>query len=362
MPTSFEIKSSATTYRVSIKVGVIQEILCDKNDHFIIADEYFSSFLSTSGSDYITIPAIETAKALGEMPGIIEKLRQRKISRNTTLVAFGGGVIQDIVGFLASIYMRGIPWIYVPTTLLAMADSCIGGKSSINVGSYKNIVGTFYPPRSVEIDPGLTRTLSLEQRVAGLCEAAKICFCRGGESFGEYMDLSPSIASDVETLTRILEVSLQAKKWFVEVDEFDRGERMLLNLGHTFGHALEAASGFRIAHGVAVGLGIVAAQALATRLGHIYAAGSSTEQLMRHIKGLLRGVPDLDAALAAITVTDLVDAFSSDKKHSREEFTLILINSNNHVERVMLRRDDSSLAIVRAAFSDAIRGYSKPIG
>ncbi len=166
---------------------------------------------------------------------------------------------------MASVYMRGLQWAYIPTTLLAMCDSCIGGKSSINVGPYKNLVGTFHPPAAIMIDPGLVSTLSLEQTVSGLVEACKICYCRGTAAFQEYLDLKPSPSMTEGQIEQAVLLSLSSKKWFIEIDEFDRAQRLLLNFGHTFGHAIEGASHFRISHGIAVGVGMLCA----IRLGEL---------------------------------------------------------------------------------------------
>ena len=137
--------------------------------------------------------------------------------------------------------MRGIAWSYMPTTVLAMVDSCVGGKSSINVGPYKNLVGTFHPPKQIDIDPLLATTLASEQIAAGLIEAAKICFCRGPASFAEYLGQEPGVGMGTQALEHVILTSLLAKKHFIEIDEFDKKERLLLNFGHTFGHAIEGA-------------------------------------------------------------------------------------------------------------------------
>jgi 3-dehydroquinate synthase len=254
--------------------------------------------------------------------------------------------------------MRGLSWIYVPTTLLGMADSCIGGKSSINVGPYKNLVGTFCPPQLVLIDPALAETLSVEQRVAGLCEAAKICFCRGEAPFKAYTDLSPKVDSPIATLTDVIALSLASKKWFIEVDEFDRGERLLLNFGHTFGHAVETASDFRISHGVAVGLGMIAARAFGFGLGRRHDAAATPEALFAHIDALLRQVPGLDRAVRTLEPDSLMSAFAADKKHSRDQFAVIVVDELGGVERLRLPRDAATTARVLSAFEATLERYA----
>ena len=175
-----------------------------------------------------------------------------------------------------------------------------GGKSSINVGPYKNLVGTFHPPAAVVIDPTLALSLTVEQRLSGLIEVCKICYCRGSQAFHEYLELQPSSSMTPDQAERVLFLSLSSKKWFVELDEFDRAERLLLNFGHTFGHAIEGASHFRIGHGVAVGVGVLCALQLGELMGRTYDQGSRVHALSKHIRALLAGIPKLTEELAII--------------------------------------------------------------
>ena len=350
MPASFEISASTGRYAVEVDPGLLSRILQDDGHRVFIADAFIVPLLTAGGIDPIAIVADEPAKSLERISDIVTALRARGANRSTTLIAIGGGVVQDIAGFVASIYMRGIAWRYVPTTLLSMADSCIGGKSSINVGDYKNIVGTFHPPQAVLIDPQLTRTLDAEARVAGLLEAAKICFCRSPEVFDNYLALGPEVDASDTVLTDIVGLSLRSKKWFIEVDEFDRAERLVLNFGHTFGHAIEAASQFRISHGIAVGLGIEAAIALGEAIGRDYGAVLVVARLRRHITDLLLRVTGLDEALATITTAALLAAFESDKKHSQTDFAVIVISEQALVERLLLPRDARSAQLIARAF------------
>ncbi|WP_448629983.1 3-dehydroquinate synthase [Cellulomonas soli] len=183
-------------------------------------------------------------------------MREAGVRRGDHVVAVGGGVIQDLATFVTDVYMRGLPWSYVPTTLMAMADSCIGGKSSINVGDVKNLVGGIYPPSAVVVDPDFLASLSATARAAGFSEAAKIAFCRGPETFDGYLAAYDGFEGDPDAL---IDLVLRAKRWFVEIDEHDRKERRLLNFGHTFGHALEVAVDHRISHGLAVAFGVLCA-------------------------------------------------------------------------------------------------------
>lgn len=350
MPTSFDIAASTGRYPVDIAMGSLDALLARQDgDHVFVVDAFLRDRVVAAGNNPIVIAADEAAKSLDRMTDIIVALRDRGATRGTTLVAIGGGVVQDAAAFAASVYMRGLKWVYVPTTLLAMTDSCIGGKSSINVGLYKNLVGTIHPPQRVVVDPDLAGTLSAEQVAAGLCEAAKICLCRGTDYIDRYIALDPSVESSPADLEKIVELSLSGKKWFIEVDEFDRAERLILNFGHTFGHALEAASHFGVGHGIAVGLGMLAAIHMAVAL-HPQAKTPEITAFRRHIGRLLTSVDGLDDVLATVDLDVLMKAFDSDKKHDRDYYAVILPNAEGQIERRLLpRTDETRRALQQAA-------------
>jgi 3-dehydroquinate synthase len=352
---SFDVVSTTGSYGVEIEPGLLERTLSAPGERLFIVDEFLADRLRQVGIDPVAIVADEHAKSLDRMTEVIVALRERRTTRNSELVAIGGGVVQDIAAFAASIYMRGVGWTYVPTTLLSMTDSCIGGKSSINVGKYKNIVGTFHPPSAVLIDPALTHTLSAEQKAAGLIEAAKICQCRGSKVFGRYLALMPSVDADDGTLAAIIDESLRAKKWFIEVDEFDRAERLLLNFGHTFGHALEAATHFAVSHGIAVGLGMLAALELSQLMGLTTGEAPEIVRFRKHIEELVAVVEGLPGILADVSLDSLLEAFGSDKKHSRDRFAVIIMTGAGEVERRFLPRDEASSALIRTAYESMLR-------
>lgn len=357
MPTCFDISASTGSYGVRIEPQSLASLLAEAGDRVFIVDAFLEAQVRAAGIDPIVIVADEPAKSLDRMTDVIVGLRERRATRATTLIAVGGGIVQDIAAFTASIYMRGIDWIYVPTSLLSMVDSCIGGKSSINVGPYKNLVGTFHPPVQVLIDPVLTGTLNAEQHAAGLIEAAKICFCRGPAAFSYYAGLESSARADVEPLAALIYHSLLSKKWFIEIDEFDRGERLLLNFGHTFGHAIETASDFAVSHGIAVGLGMLIALDLGETLGRKYGSVENVARLRAHILELLNLVPGLPAALRNTAMPRLMEAFRSDKKHNRQNYAVIVVTETGNVERLMLPRDAASDTIIEHAFREALESW-----
>ena len=353
MSVSFDVHSSLRDYTVRVGHGTLQQLLAQQPGAFVLHDARLTQ-PQLRGARAIAIEADEAKKTLATVAEVIERLRELGANRQSSLVAVGGGIVQDVATFVASSYMRGIHWVYLPTTLLGMVDSCLGGKSSINVGRFKNIAGNYFPPWEIVVDTAFCDTLPATQRIAGLCEAAKICFAARGDAFARYLELVPAASAldDAQRLGAVIELSLRTKKAFVEEDEFDRGVRLLLNFGHTFGHALEAASGFAISHGVAVGVGTLAALELSRRIGLFAAEPPRAAQLARHMRMLLREVPQLPASLAALDVDAALGAFRVDKKHRDDAYAAILVDADGQLERRLLPRTAATEAQLEAVFSD----------
>lgn len=359
MSASFEIEAATASYSVHIESYAFSRYLADFEHAFVIADEFFQPQFSTMNCSAIFAEATESIKSLEASPALVEKIRRAGANRQTHLVAVGGGILQDLSAFIASIYMRGLPWSYVPTTVLAMVDSCIGGKSSINVGPYKNLVGTFHPPHRVLIDPALAQTLPLDQQASGLIEAVKICFCHSKESFERHLSYNPQSAMSVEALEKIIVNSLMAKKWFIEIDEFDKKERLLLNFGHTFGHAIEGGSHYAISHGIAVGLGILCAIEFERQRGIDYSSTPRVQLLEEHLDQMLRGIPKLSHHLESLSLDDVLQRFESDKKHGPEHYTLILVAETGEVCLQRMMKSSEVQARVKRTIQDVKERYSQ---
>ena len=249
----------------------------------------------------------ESSKALATVGQIAERLLRARADRRSLLVAFGGGVVGDLGGFVASTYMRGIDFIHIPTTIVAQVDSSIGSKNGVDLGDAKNILGTFNPPLAVLSDPQVLSTLSPRAFRSGLYEAAKHALLVGSPLFEilerEFPRASPARAvSLAPVLARVAQVKIDV----VSGDEREGGTRRLLNLGHTFGHAIEGATGYRrLMHGEAVGWGLLCAIRLGQRLGVL--ADGEAERMARLIRlvGLLPPIRDLPArAVIAHTAKD----------------------------------------------------------
>ena len=362
MQESFEISASSGSYPVSVGTDLFSRLLIENPDAIYIVDKILEPRLPTSVTRRIVIEAIEANKSLEYAPQVIKELRKMGADRSSHLFAIGGGIIQDVTTFAASIFMRGMPWTYLPTTLLSMVDSCIGGKSSINAAGYKNLVGNFFPPSSVLVELSFIDTLDAEMIVGGLFEAAKICYASGYPGFLSYLALQPSCQMTPERAQGVILQSLRTKKWFIEVDEFDQKERLLLNFGHTFGHAMEAGTDFGISHGIGVGLGMLVANEYAKRHGSLTDMGlSRIDHLGGHVRTLLGALASRDQLnLPTIDLGLVMDKFDHDKKHRPGSYRVIVPGGDGGLELISLPKNDKVRSDMVWSFEAALRQISWP--
>lgn len=256
----------------------------------------------------LTLPRGEATKSWDHLQQVVEWLLEQKIERGDVVVAFGGGVIGDLVGFAAAILRRGVRFVQVPTSLLAQVDSSVGGKTGINSPKGKNLVGAFHQPSLVLADTALLGTLTPRDFLAGYGEVAKYGLLGDGAFFDWLESMGPVLAAgDSEARVEAVRRSVQMKADIVLRDERETGDRALLNLGHTFGHALEAATGYgdRLLHGEGVAIGCALAFELSARLG--LCAQEAPSRVRAHLKDMgmkcdLRDIPgdlpDADGLLA----------------------------------------------------------------
>jgi len=241
--------------------------------HFFIIDLNVASLFSLSLNsllnrpNVILIEAIETNKSIEKILPIYQTLIDSNIRRDHTLVAIGGGIIQDITCFVASTLLRGLKWRFIPTTLLSQADSCIGSKSSINFGNTKNILGTFNPPDEIFICGKFLDTLKQKDILSGIGEMIKVHAIDSAQSFDNISRDYDKLVVDRAVLTEYIHRSLAIKKRYIEEDEFDINVRNIFNYGHSFGHAIEASTNFGVPHGIAVTIGMDMANRIAAMRG-----------------------------------------------------------------------------------------------
>ena len=362
LPT-LQIHSARGNYAVAFSDRADLSGWCPQADALLV-DAFFRHRLSLPDSvSVIWVEATEAAKGLDAILPVFVALKEAGFGRGSHLVAIGGGVVQDIATFVASVYMRGIGWSYVPTTLLGMADSCLGGKSSINVGPYKNLIGNFHPPREIEILPAFVRTLPPSELAGGAAEAAKIAFCRGPAFFATYERLvDPLLAGEWQEhqLADLLYATLQVKQWFIEIDEFDQAERRLLNFGHTWGHALESATSFAIPHGLAVAVGMMASICFVDE----QASQIHITSLWQHCIALLSPVLKQEQ-LSYFSAERFITAFQADKKHSAGRYHLIVPNhaasAGLGVREIEIPADSGSMELVLQAMRQALNALSQQL-
>lgn len=291
----------------------------------------------------ILVPRGETSKSLRYVEHVAGELLEGGADRRSLLIAFGGGVIGDLGGFVASTYMRGIDYVQVPTTVVAQVDSAIGGKTAVNVGAMKNLVGTFAPPRLVLAEPNVLGTLPLRAFRSGLYEVVKHAILSGPKFFGELESkLDSLIPQNASNLGPVLARAAQVKVDVVSSDEREAGLRRVLNLGHTFGHALEEITQYRrFLHGEAVGWGMLVAVRLAEMTQCLQPAdGRRIATLVRRV-GMLPPIDDLSAER-------IVSLLARDKKSVGGKLHWVLPERLGKVRIV----SDISAATSKAAFRE----------
>ena len=336
------VRSSRGDYGILIARGAASELASPADGKVTLVDERFAGRFA---GPLVAVRADEAAKTLTRAEEVMARMAELGVTRSGTVTAVGGGVIQDLATLVASLYMRGIAWSYAPTTLLGMVDSCVGGKSAINVGPWKNLAGNFHPPVAIAVDPDFLTSLSAVDIAGGVCEAAKISWCGGRGDFDRYVAYWSAWRDGGPPEPFIAHV-LDVKRRFVEEDEFDRGVRRLLNFGHTFGHALESATSFAVPHGIAVGVGICCALRLAEE-------DLDAHPLAVHVRTVLDESGFPREHLKELDEERFTTAFRADKKHAADAFRLILPAGSGVVEQA-LPADEKGIRTVRAAVAATV--------
>jgi 3-dehydroquinate synthase len=313
----FEIKSYKGTYEVDI-VDFIPSI-ANKGDIFVIDDYIYDQYYRDryiEDNEVFIVEATEEAKTLDGVEKLLDFMIKNEFRKNNRLFAVGGGVIQDLVSFTASIYSRGVEWVFYPTTLLAQCDSCIGSKTSINYKGSKNKLGGFHPPREILINREFLNTLSECEIKSGIGEMLHYFL------LNHEIEIAEKMVNDKNFMANINEYiskSLAIKKEMIEKDEFDQSERNLFNYGHTFGHAIESISNYEVNHGQAVtrGMRIANRISLENRKISQLLYDKLEEILIKNDTDYM--IRDVDA---------YIEALKKDKKNTSNKLTCILLNQN----------------------------------
>tara|TARA_B100001094_G_scaffold332348_1_gene404021 strand:- start:2767 stop:3834 length:1068 start_codon:yes stop_codon:yes gene_type:complete len=286
------IDSSITKY--SVEFINISKSHFKKNvgiDDILIVDDKVYEFYGIEGlipkTNLIKITANEKNKSFENLGKIIKKILQFDFKKNNKIIVIGGGITQDIGSFISSILFRGVDWIFYPTSFLAQCDSCIGGKTSINFYNHKNQLGNFNPPKKIFIDTKFLKSLTKKDIRSGIGEMAHYFLVSGGKDASFFENNYKKVLSyDLKTSAKLIFRCLKIKKFFIEKDEFDKNERLLLNYGHTYGHAIESFNNYKIPHGIAVAHGMNIANYISFNYGYLkYDKFLKLQNLLQDIYG-----------------------------------------------------------------------------
>ena len=319
-----QIKSNLSDYSVEFldsKASLSADSKDDKN-YFIVDANVFSlfpgNFDKVNRKKLYLVDATEENKGIKSVEKIVISLIQNGFKRGHKLIAVGGGIVQDLTCFVATVIFRGVSWKFYPSTLLAQCDSCIGSKSSINVGSYKNQIGTFYPPEKIIIDVNLLKTLDPKDIFSGLGEAIKVHFLDPKKRYKKIFDNYSKSIESPDCMQGLIRDSLLIKKDVIEIDEFDRDFRNIMNYGHTFGHAIESVTNYKIPHGIAVTHGMRIANKLSLDLGFL------SKEIYNQMNSLL--VKNLGNFKFSVSKHEelFFDALKKDKKNKDHRVVFIL--------------------------------------
>jgi len=347
MSDSFSIKSSIRgSYHLQFINDLQRQlsILCEHDNIIFILDQnvhklFFQEFKIIENSRQIFIDPSEKLKTVEYSLELIRSLIDVQVRKNDVLVAIGGGITQDIVVFISSILFRGVEWKFIPTTLLAQCDSCIGSKSSINFDQFKNLLGTFNPPSEIFIYLGFLNTLSESEIRSGIGEMLHYFFTQGIEQAQRISDNFDQLLVDRSLLKPFILESLKIKKEIIEIDEFDTSIRHIFNYGHTFGHAIEAITAYEIPHGQAISTGMDIANYISLNRGMI-----TIEQFEEMHSILKKNIPPFE--LTKDNIEQYFLALSKDKKNKGVLLGCILTFGAGKVEKVFINMDDSLRSLI----------------
>ncbi len=324
MKTQLLITSHHKQYSVDFtesSENLLKELTQTKNSLIVIDENLLPLYsdickILQSHSDCYFFSATEHNKSLSGLESILNFFQTSNATRATTIIAIGGGILHDVVAFAAHIFYRGLKLILVPTTLLAMCDSCIGGKCGVNFQHYKNQIGVIHPPDRVIIWPGFLTTLSHADIRSGYGEILKYTLLHDASAYEKFKQNLFREGFAHAPLMDYIHLGLSIKKKIVEEDEFDHGSRRLLNFGHTFGHALERATNYAIPHGVAVAQGIDIANYISWQQGFMH------QELFEDVHALIEKYFSHDAD---VDLNEIIKNLNKDKKMLDAQLNLVLM-------------------------------------
>lgn len=324
-----DIYSDKDTYELIFNIDndELKQIIADTS--VVIIDKVvlnlYSEYLNIDKNKIIEVEAQEEKKTPKESLKICEQLMLKGVRRKDTIIAIGGGITQDLVTFATSILFRGIKWIWIPTTLLAQADSCIGGKSSLNFKSWKNILGNFYPPHKIYVQENFLKTLHHDEIRSGIGEILKVHLLSGKDTSKQILEQMDILKTNPSILSDMIFNSLKYKNNILKIDALDNGLRLKMNYGHSFGHALESATDFAIPHGIAVTIGLDIANYMALTQKNI-----SEEYFFKLHNALRKNLNEKD--FVSFEFNEFINALKKDKKNDANNYRFVIPISEGEVE------------------------------
>lgn len=342
---AFMVASIPRPYRVAVDSSTdpcvsIQACLATDPKNILIIDQnvyaLYGKDIDWPDARIFQIPATEEFKSMEGVLALYDFLHLHQITKRETLVVVGGGITQDISAYAAATYKRGLNWVFFPTTLLAMSDSCIGGKAGVNYRGSKNQLALFSSPKEVLIHTGFLKTLAEKEIQSGLGEILKLCIT-GGQDLVDFFQesLRAGAAKQVDGLQPLIMSALAVKRAVIEVDEFEQGIRKGLNYGHTLGHVIEAMTEYAIPHGIAVVIGMIIVNQMS------FEQGLLSQEHCLAINTLCLNLIDAKsrALLKSLNTQDMMSRLQQDKKVSGDSVTLIMLHAPGHLGFVAVTMD-----------------------
>jgi 3-dehydroquinate synthase len=359
--TELHVQSSPRPYAVEFASRtplpqVLSDFVATQSHLLVLADElvldaYRDELAGLHDVATMAVPATEEFKSVEGALSVVDFMDTQRMSRSSMLLVIGGGIIQDVGAFAACVYKRGVPWTYVPTTLLAQADSCIGAKSGLNHKRAKNVVGVFSAPRRILLHTHFLRSLGPDDLLSGLGEIFRLSIIGGAERLGLFSELEDdAIAGDLDAVERLTASALTVKQAVVERDEFELDLRRSMNFGHSVGHALEALTNHAIPHGIGVTIGVLVESEISRQRGLL--SPQDFAQLLE-IAGPI--VPDhVRTLLSQTSLSDILDILFRDKKVEGSNLKLVVPESIGQIRFVDLKLEAETVPVLEGALSTVL--------
>jgi 3-dehydroquinate synthase len=349
----FPVRSSPRPYEVEFASAqpleaVLDSMVASASHPVVLADRrpleaHLAGAPSVMGAPMFAVHADEEFKSADGAIGVVAFMDSERVSRSSLLVVIGGGIIQDVGAFAACVYKRGVPWAYVPTTMLAQADSCIGAKSGLNFRGAKNLLGVFSAPRRIIIHTGFLSTLPEDDLLSGLGEVFRLSVIGGSDSLERFEERLPeAVAGDTKVLDQLIRSALSIKRAVVEVDEFELDLRRSMNFGHSIGHALEAITNYAIPHGTAVAVGVLVEADISHERSML-----SKDERARLLRAGGRIIPErVRSILRAVDLGEILDLLFQDKKVEGKVLKLVVPESIGQIRFIDFALEPESVPIL----------------